>query len=169
MKVKVTRLDTAAEPLNSKHKGSPVESSGPLPEPSTLLPGKPTTTTGITKGKWVKGQSGNPKGKPKDLRTIAVLKNDLELAVREKLAAATVSRIVNRMVDIALGEHEDPKHSISAAKLILDMAISKAAVQEQANQRPAISIIIENATMAAQKLEEQSIEATYSVVSSEEN
>lgn len=168
MKVKVTRLDMAAEPLNSKHKGSPVESSGPLPEPSTLPPDKPTTTAGITKGKWVKGQSGNPKGKPKDLRTIAVLKNDLELAVREKLSPATVSRVINRMVDIALNDPE-PKHAISAAKLIVDMAISKAAVQEQANQRPAISIIIENATMAAQKLEEQPIEATYSVVSSEEN
>ena len=168
MKVKVIHSDMAAEPPNSEHKVSPVESSGPLLAPNTLPPGSPITTAATTKGKWVKGQSGNPKGKPKDLRTIQVLKNDLELAVREKLSAATVSRVVNRMVNIALNDVE-PKHSIAAAKLIMDMAISKAAVQEQANQRPAISIIIENATLAKQKLKEQPIEATYSVVSSEEN
>lgn len=98
-------------------------------------------------GKWVKGRSGNPNGRPKDQRNIVTLKNDLELAVREKLTPAKVTQIVNRMVDIAIN-HPDPKMAIAAGKTVLDLAISKAAVQESVGQRAPITIVIENATLA---------------------
>jgi hypothetical protein len=158
---KVTHLVTAVAPPNSERKESPVESSGQLPEPNTPLPDKLTTTAGTTKGKWVSGVSGNPRGRPKDVRTVAMVKNTLELAVREKLTAADVTRIVNRLVEIALTDPE-PKNAIPAAKLIMDMAISKAAVQDMQDQKSAITIIIENATLAAKQIEKQPIvEAQY--------
>ena len=119
----------------------------------------------VAKGKWEKGKSGNPAGRPKDQRNITTLKNDLELAVREKLTPAIVTRVVNRMVEIAT-KGED-KVAVTAGKAILDMAISKAAVQEAVAQRAPITIVIENATLAAKAQEShktQVIEATYEVV-----
>jgi hypothetical protein len=122
----------------------------------------------VAKGKWEKGKSGNPAGRPKDQRNITTLKNDLELAVREKLTPAIVTRVVNRMVEIAT-KGED-KVAVTAGKAILDMAISKAAVQEAVAQRAPITIIIENATLAAMAKEHTAskpIEVEYNVVSSE--
>jgi hypothetical protein len=98
-------------------------------------------------GKWTKGASGNPRGRPKDQRNIVTLKNDLELAVREKLTPAKVTQIVNRMIEIAINS-PDHKSAIAAGKVILDMAVSKAAVQEITGNRAPITIIIENATLA---------------------
>ena len=99
------------------------------------------------KGKWQVGKSGNPKGRPKDQRSIVTLKNDLELAVREKLTPTKVTQIVNRMIEIAINS-PDHKSAIAAGKVIIDMAVSKAAVQEAVGQRAPITIIIENATLA---------------------
>ncbi len=112
-----------------------------------------------TVGKWQKGQTGNPAGRPKDVRSITVLKNDLELAVREKLTATKVTQIVNRMVDMAINS-PDEKIAIMAGKTILDMAVSKAAVQEAVAQRAPITIVIENATLAAQQIEQKRAEPT---------
>lgn len=140
----------------------------PSQEQSTQPPDRPTTTA-VTKGsnKWVKGKSGNPKGRPRNVdrpRDIVTLKNDLELAVRDALQPLKVTQIVNRMVDIACN-HPDTKSAISAAKLILDMSVSKAAVQEAVAQRAPINIIIENATLAQQRdNQEKVIEAKYEVV-----
>ena len=119
----------------------------------------------VAKGKWEKGKSGNPAGRPKDQRNITTLKNDLELAVREKLTPAIVTRVVNRMVELAT-KGED-KVAVTAGKAILDMAISKAAVQEAVAQRAPITIIIENATLAAMAKEQTAskpIEVEYNVV-----
>lgn len=121
--------------------------------------------------KWAKGQSGNPKGRPPTVvgsRSIVTLKNDLELAVRDQLTPTKVTQIVNRMIDIAT-DCQDYKHAIAAAKMILDMSVSKAAVQEAVNQRAPINIIIENATLAKHvDREQKAIEAAYEV-SSETN
>lgn len=136
----------------------------PSQEQSTQPLDKPTTTV-VAKGKWSKGKSGNPKGRPPVAtrpRDIVTLKNDLELAVRDCLSQTKVTQVVNRMLEIAIN-HPDPKSAISAAKIILDMSVSKAAVQEAVGQRAPINIIIENATLAKQT-EEKVIEATYHVV-----
>src|SRR5271167_4280451 len=113
-----------------------------------LLRGRPTTMVGIIpakkKGavtKWVPGQSGNPKGRPKDVRTVAVLKNDLELAVREHLSPARVTSVVNRLITIAT-KSRDPMAAVAAGKVILGMAISKAHIQEQATGRQGFTIVI---------------------------
>jgi hypothetical protein len=67
------------------------------------------------------------------------------------------------MLEIAIN-HPDTKASISAAKIILDMSVSKAAVQEAVAQRAPINIIIENATLAKQAEEKEVIEATFHVI-----
>ncbi len=133
-------------------------------EPSTPPQDKPTITAPTRGKKWTPGVSGNPKGRPPNVvgkRDIVTLKNDLELAVRDQLTPTKVTQIVNRMISIAT-DHPDPKHAISAAKIILDMSVSKAAVQEAVASRGAINIIIENATIAKQA-EHRTIEAVYDV------
>lgn len=97
---------------------------------------------------WVPGQSGNPAGRPKDVRTINVLKNDLELAVRQNLSAVKVTQVVNRMVDIAT-KSQDEAAAVAAAKVVLGMAISKAHIQEQTQGKSGFTIVIENATLQA--------------------
>jgi hypothetical protein len=63
------------------------------------------------------------------------------------------------MVDIAINS-PDEKLAIMAGKTIIDMAVSKAAVQEAVAQRAPITIIIENATLAAQAQEQKRNEPT---------
>jgi Family of unknown function (DUF5681) len=139
----------------------------PSQEQSTLPQDKPTTTAVTTsRGKWVKGKSGNPKGRPPTAlrpKTIVELKNDLEIAVRDALTPTKVTQIVNRFLDIAIN-HPDIKQALIAGKTILDYSVSKAAVQEAVAQRAPINIIIENATLAKQPQEHKVIETTYEVV-----
>lgn len=97
------------------------------------------------KGQWVEGQSGNPKGRPPGRRAqIDILKQNLEIAVRGKLRAERVAKIVEKMCDLA--ENGDVK----AAKLILSMSVSTAAAPGDAgDNQGGITIRIENATFAA--------------------
>lgn len=103
------------------------------------------------KGQWPAGTSGNPEGRPRGVKTIQVLKNDLELAVRARLSRKKITRVINKMVALAIDG------DVKAAKLIMDMTLSKQALQDAASERsPQITIVIENATLAA-KVNEQPV------------
>lgn len=95
-------------------------------------------------GKWVKGQSGNPNGRPKGSKAeLTELKQELEVAVRRSLPAQKIINIVTKIADMA--EAGDVK----AAKLILDKFVSNATgAEEVAGDSGGIVIRIENATFA---------------------
>lgn len=97
-------------------------------------------------GRFVKGSTGNPMGRPKGRKNHLVqLKQDLEIAVRENVTAKDVSKILKKMVEMA---KEGDK---GAAKLILDRMISPARVDEDGNENlGGIKVVVENATFAMQ-------------------
>lgn len=140
------------------------------------LLGKHITTADIIPAKgatvWKEGQSGNPAGRPKDVRTLQVLKNDLELAVREKLSPARVSSVVNRLLDIATDKKSADKDAIAAGKVILDMAIAKTAVQESFEGKAGLKVIIETLTLQAVpavKIEAQPLNVEFTEVTEKIN
>ncbi len=94
-------------------------------------------------GRWVKGQSGNPAGRPKGSKNrIVAMKQDLELAIRENITSGEVRKIVNAMI----AEAQDG--NVSAAKLILDKVMSNAKVDEDITEsQGGISINIKNLTV----------------------
>ncbi len=72
-------------------------------------------------GTFPVGTSGNPNGRPKGRKNaITVLKQDLELAVREQIKPARIKRILDKMCDMA------EEGNVAAGKLILDKALSNA-------------------------------------------
>lgn len=117
---------------------------------------------------WKEGQSGNPKGRPKDVRTLVTLKNDLEVAVRQHLSPTRVTQVVNRMLEIATNPATKDKDAISAGKVILDMAIIKGATQQEFDGKQALKIVIETLTLqqvpVMAKVVSEPIEAEYTKV-----
>ena len=103
------------------------------------------TDTRDEEGRFLPGVSGNPAGRPVGRRQrLDVLKQELEIAVRENVRAPRIVRIVNKMCDLAEGG------DVRAAKLILGIAVSSPAVQKDSgSDTPGIRIVIENATFAA--------------------
>lgn len=97
-------------------------------------------------GKLVAGSGSlNPEGRPEGSKNKLVsVKRKLELAVREGMSAARITRIITKMSDMA--EAGDVK----AARLILDKFISSAGGDDDvADKLPGgITIRIENATFA---------------------
>ena len=75
-------------------------------------PGTPAHAGTANLRPWVKGQSGNPKGRPKDVESVARL-------AREHSAEA-VHRIVALM-----RQEEEPKVALQAAMHLLDRGIGK--------------------------------------------
>jgi hypothetical protein len=137
-----------------------------------MLELSPGDTSRATAGRWPSGVSGNSKGRPKDVRTLQVLKNDLELAVREKLNPSRVSSVVNRLLDIATSEKSTDKDAIAAGKVILDMAISKSAVQEPLEGKSGLKVIIETLTLQAApavKIEAKPIEVEFTEIENKTN
>ena len=102
-------------------------------------------------GRFVKGQSRNPQGRPPNTKNkLATLRKELELAVIEHVGIEKVKRIINKVVERA--EAGDMR----AAKLILDKVVSNAGPgDETAENGRTVVFRIENATFAAQHQIEQ--------------
>jgi len=98
-------------------------------------------------GRWPKGVSGNPKGRPLGAKNkITALKQDLELAIREGLQKNDINAIVVSMIA------EAQNGNVAAAKLILDKVLSSAKVDEDVNESGnKIQITIENFTVQPEK------------------
>ena len=96
-------------------------------------------------GRFLKGQSGNPAGRPAGTKNqIVQLKQNLELAVRSNVEPEEISRIVKVMV--ARAQAGD----VQAAKLILDKTISNAKdVEDPDAGSSGVRIVIENVTLQA--------------------
>lgn len=110
----------------------------------------PTGTTAVARhegGKFVKGVSGNPNGRPKGRGNHLVeLQQNLEIAVREHLSVDRIKRIVNRVADMAEGGH------MGAAKLIFDKVISNAKnADDTDNSGRTVVFRFENALYGAPK------------------
>lgn len=101
-----------------------------------------TTVDRNDKGQFIKGQSGNPAGRPVGSKNkIVALKQGLELAIRENLSASEVKQIVKAMV------YEAQNGNVSAAKLILDKVMSNATAGEDVDTGTGgITISIKNLT-----------------------
>lgn len=102
-------------------------------------------------GRFVKGQSGNPLGRPLNTKNkLATLRKELELAVIEHVGIEKIKRIINKVVEKA--EAGDMR----AAKLILDKVVSNAGPGDETTDNGRTVIFrIENATFAAKSEQEK--------------
>ena len=93
-------------------------------------------------GQFVKGVSGNPKGRPKGIRNrITELNEDMELAIREGANPEVVKSIIASMAAEAMNGN------VQAAKLILDKFVPNVRSSENSESvTPEIVIKIENLT-----------------------
>lgn len=96
-----------------------------------------------TQGRFVKGKSGNPAGRPVGTRNkINRLKGELELAIREGLRPGEIRSIVASMVA------EAQAGNVAAAKLILDKVMSNARGEDEGEERGnTFKVVIENLTV----------------------
>jgi hypothetical protein len=101
-------------------------------------------------GRFPKGVSGNPKGRPKGTKNrITELKHEMELTLREGLNPEVLKSVLASMVVEAMNGN------VSAAKLILDKVMENAkSSDEDTEKNPEIVININNLT------KEDLIEAT---------
>jgi hypothetical protein len=106
----------------------------------------------VSDGRFVKGQSGNPAGRPPNTKNkLSALRKELELAVIEHVGIPRLKRIINKIAEKA--EAGDMR----AAKLLLDKVVPNAGPGDEAdNNGRTVVFRIENATFAAQhKIEQQ--------------
>lgn len=94
-------------------------------------------------GKFVKGVSGNPMGRPKGKKNqITNLKQDLEIAIRENMSPERVKAVVDAMFAAAL------EGNVGAGKLILDKVLSNAReAEDEKEANTGLKIIIERANL----------------------
>lgn len=106
-------------------------------------------------GKFLKGVSGNPAGRPKGRKNvITTLKQDLEIAIRENLTVADVQNVVKSMLAEALNGN------VGAGKLILDKVLSNAReADDEKEQGGGLKIVIEHANIDALQHTNHTIEA----------
>jgi hypothetical protein len=96
-------------------------------------------------GRFVKGQSGNPNGRPPGKQTAAAYRKRLELALLEHVGEARLKRIILKVAEQA--EAGDKK----SQKLILDKFVSNAGPGDDTEDTGRkVVFVIENATFAAQ-------------------
>lgn len=102
------------------------------------------------KGRFPKGVSGNPKGRPLGAKNrIVKAKQELEVLLREDIVNAEQIRTIWLSM-VA----EAQNGNVSAAKLILDKVMSNAKVDEDVNEgRDGITIKIENVTLPGREKE----------------
>lgn len=104
-------------------------------------------------GRWKPGQSGNPKGRPK--QSLVALQRDLEGAIRDHLTADKVKTLIEAVYQAAVGGKHGDKYfppNVKAAKLLLDKLIPNATDTEPVDKDSGRTVVfrIENATFAAQ-------------------
>jgi hypothetical protein len=94
-------------------------------------------------GTFLPGKSGNPSGRPKGRKNqLTVLKQDLEIAIRENASPADVAAVVSKMIQMAL------EGNVGAGKVILDKFVSNAKEGEDERESGGqLKIIIENAQL----------------------
>jgi len=121
----------------------------------TDQPNYPVAETRESKpGQWKPGQSGNPKGRPK--QSLVALQRDLEGAIRDHLTADKVKTLIEAVYKSAIGGKIGDKYvapNVKAAKLLLDKLIPNATDTEPGDKDPGRTVVfrIENATFAAQQ------------------
>lgn len=101
-----------------------------------------------TNGRWVAGQSGNPKGRPPTIRDeIATAKQKLEQFIRGKIDPDKAVKAVCKLVDAAA------EGDVKAAAVIMPYLLSKSTGIDDTVDKGAqgITIRIENATIKAQR------------------
>ena len=120
-------------------------------------PNLPVSSNG---GRWKPGQSGNPKGRPK--QSLVALQRDLEGAIRDHLTADKVKNLIDAVYTSAVGgwvgEGQNKKYlapNVKAAKLLLDKLIPNATDTEPGDKDAGRTVVfrIENATFGALKAE----------------
>lgn len=142
---KTTTTDTATDPkLSSATKGKKGELRA---KDGTFLPGK----------------SGNPNGRPKGRKNqLTVLKQDLEIALREGLDPHKIKAVVDSMVELAL------QGNVGAGKLILDKVVSNARESEDEKETSGgLKIIIEHANVDVTNENRNIIDVTPEEISNE--
>lgn len=104
-------------------------------------------------GQFVKGVSGNPKGRPKGIKNrITELKEEVEVVVRETVTPERIRNVFEAMYNEALAGN------VQAGKLILDKFITNAKeAKEGGEEAPEITIRIRNLTGSAVEVEEAEI------------
>jgi len=116
------------------------------------------------KGRFVKGVSGNPNGRPKGSRNrIVEQKLALEEAVRDHVSPKHIRSLLKKMYDMAM------EGDVSAGKYILDKFISNAKVEETADaEDKGIQIVVKNATFKVTGEETKPIEGESEVITDQE-
>jgi hypothetical protein len=103
------------------------------------------------KGKFIKGQSGNPSGRQKGSKNhIVALRENTELALRDYLGSPDNQRkamdAIDRVFDIATNGSD--KQAVGAIKLLMDKILpnARSGVEEDAGKQRPVAITIVNQT-----------------------
>jgi hypothetical protein len=98
-------------------------------------------------GRFPKGTSGNPAGRPPGRRNeIRAIQEELELAVRSHAKPEKIKKVVEKVFNKAINGN------MAAAKLVFDYFLSKVTpTEEQAGGTGSIRVVIENATFKVQQ------------------